>query len=1015
MEEKDNLGAYYSDPSILGGADGVMSDDGPINPVGLEELEEKIEDLEVEGIYNKDKNPSLKTRTRIDSLQLEYNEVENIIIGYIQTSISNLRRLELHKERLLEQKEEIGQNEPNKAELEAEFDRQIRDTESAIRRFVNPSTEENIRIRREKDELYRLATSKIQKLEALISELEAKNRKLNFQYSEMVYRGITDYKLWNMKKNEIDENAYRIRQIKELIGKYENLKEELRKTEKVIDLSKVDEKEKVVVETQKKDKYITMSHPYDPSKNELWDGKDHDIIPSKLQVFELNGVEYYLMSYWDVTYNCECHTYLTIINGQFVKVPVTDYSAFAEIVMGLDRIDVDITILPSHIGLGEILDVSVLISILGGIEPTIPGTGQKPNGSGDDNGPTGPGDDNGPTGPGDDNGPTGPGDDNGPTGPEDVENGITLEGILNKIKGSEDFTPGQASRYKASKIKIFSKPEKNRWGNMYKILSIPRRIFGIIPKTFMKIKGIFVSQNTKDIFEEMQERVDNLTDEELEVLLNEYKGNIAQQFKSIPLVNDMILGAIKKYIMRKYMVLKNQIADLLIEIEYYGSLARQIDEKVQDMSKDDKDYERLSQIAEEAYARTAISIRKYRDLNVEANNLLSGNGLHSFEEEMKAANTKMNYVGGGFTKIASHDPELSQRLADLAQILKYSKNPKEVVEAYFENKEIYIENTEEKRSIFNLGSKVSVGALDYRPLPEVLYYGKDPLIADLITTILLVSTVMNVVQTIQANMKNNQIIQNHNKDIADNNYVGQQHQLFKEKVQGGKDTIEAGFKDQINRTPGASENLAERSTDTAYGWNLTGSSYKSADALHHAETSQLTTDNINAMADLSHKAQTGVISEAEYINGLEQILQNNHTFANNYFNTYGQSLRTASANNPNFDFTSIINEIDHVVANPTAASDFSKYVAEVFENSHMIPDFNDLGFIQGLVEAPMSTGIAALAAAGAKAAQEDLTTASFSWENDSRFIELLEQLRSGRPFTQEDLELDEEPIIHRSL
>ena len=60
MEEKDNLGAYYSDPSILGGADGVMSDDGPINPVGLEELEEKIEDLEVEGIDNKDKNPSLK-------------------------------------------------------------------------------------------------------------------------------------------------------------------------------------------------------------------------------------------------------------------------------------------------------------------------------------------------------------------------------------------------------------------------------------------------------------------------------------------------------------------------------------------------------------------------------------------------------------------------------------------------------------------------------------------------------------------------------------------------------------------------------------------------------------------------------------------------------------------------------------------------------------------------------------------------------------------------------------------
>jgi hypothetical protein len=125
--------------------------------------------------------------------------------------------------------------------------------------------------------------------------------------------------------------------------------------------------------------------------------------------------------------------------------------------------------------------------------------------------------------------------------------------------------------------------------------------------------------------------------------------------------------------------------------------------------------------------------------------------------------------------------------------MQYSKNPKEVVHAYFNNKDLYIENTEEKRSLLNLFSKVSVGSLDYRPLPEVLYYGKDPLISDLITTILCITSVMNLVQSIQANIKNAQIINQHNQAIARNNAVGQQHQAFKQNVENNGSTIEEGF------------------------------------------------------------------------------------------------------------------------------------------------------------------------------------------------------------------------------
>ena len=88
-------------------------------------------------------------------------------------------------------------------------------------------------------------------------------------------------------------------------------------------------------------------------------------------------------------------------------------------------------------------------------------------------------------------------------------------------------------------------------------------------------------------------------------------------------------------------------------------------------------------------------------LNVEANNLLNGSGLHSFEEEMNAINSKMNYKGAAFAKFNDYDPELSRQLGEYDHKMQFSNNPREVVYAYFDNRDLYLENTEEKRSLFS--------------------------------------------------------------------------------------------------------------------------------------------------------------------------------------------------------------------------------------------------------------------------------------------------------------------------
>ena len=106
----------------------------------------------------------------------------------------------------------------------------------------------------------------------------------------------------------------------------------------------------------------------------------------------------------------------------------------------------------------------------------------------------------------------------------------------------------------------------------------------------MKARSLFLKKETKEIFEEMQERVDNLTDKELEILRSHCRGNVILGLKNIPLVNNMIMGALEKYIMRQYLSKRNEIVNTLLEIEYYANIAKEVETRKANMSPEDKEY-----------------------------------------------------------------------------------------------------------------------------------------------------------------------------------------------------------------------------------------------------------------------------------------------------------------------------------------------------------------------------------------------------------------------------------------
>lgn len=110
-------------------------------------------------------------------------------------------------------------------------------------------------------------------------------------------------------------------------------------------------------------KQINMTYPY-KSGNELWDGKEHIIIPNDLLQFEINGSTYYLMNYRDETFNEENVTTLLTLdeNGNYFKRPLDDYTKLGELIDNIELYPADIDILPNNIRLGSEIEIDTLLN-----------------------------------------------------------------------------------------------------------------------------------------------------------------------------------------------------------------------------------------------------------------------------------------------------------------------------------------------------------------------------------------------------------------------------------------------------------------------------------------------------------------------------------------------------------------------------------------------------------------------------------------------------------------------------
>ena len=508
-----------------------------------------------------------------------------------------------------------------------------------------------------------------------------------------------------------------------------------------------------------------------------------------------------------------------------------------------------------------------------------------------------------------------------------------VEEIINKLMTDLDVQAKDAKRYTASNIKVASKFKNElRSGNyLYNIVHVVPATFKSGISLFSKLAGkLMTSKRAKDSMHELEKRVNNLTEEELEVLFEEYRGSQLKTDMNVQ-INPLILPKLKEYGMKKVqaynVTLTNCYASLFNDLGTINSIDEQLSGNIDDALRNQLEVQR-----KDIYAKASNEIRTIIDTRNKANNLLSG-GIHGLEEDFKAVATKLSYAGMRFAKVGKFDNELQKKLAHEGKGLNtalYEKNDEDVVKHFVGLETLYHENTDIRGSVFGTRSE---GAKYYSPLAAEFDYRDDPFIRDLFTTVSLTTATISAVNAFRVHqIEQQRIIDGKNQEINNANSVNDGrmdyvHQTAND-ITGKRQTFSEGMKAQAQQDSANIANAQERASLDSTNWGF-GSQYRATDDAHHAFFNQNYDNVTSQINDITSRYGQGNITEAQALQELAQVANSSQTTLSQVASDCLNALRPYAASHPQFDLHAVEESFNYMVANPDAIVNMNNAAIDV--------------------------------------------------------------------------------------
>ena len=497
----------------------------------------------------------------------------------------------------------------------------------------------------------------------------------------------------------------------------------------------------------------------------------------------------------------------------------------------------------------------------------------------------------------------------------------SVQSILAKLTNGLDVGKKDVKRYNASNIKVRNtfKEELHSGNVLYNVVHVVPTIFKTTAGFFRKLGAkIMLNDSAKKNVEILKSRINILSDNELQFLFDNYRGNAIVQDMNLQ-INDLLQAKLKEFGLAKVEKLNDDIKKNYSELFTLVGQINALDNKTDKASIAKK---------QELYAKASVFVKNILNSRKDANSLLSG-GIHGQEEDFKAAATKMNYVGLRFSKIDDFDSELQQRLGETELRMNQAlaaDEPKATVDKFLELEALYSKNTEVKKSIVG---RRSVGAKCYSPLAEELNYKDDPFIKDLFTTIAVTSATVSAFRALSAqkmiNEHNQQLSQANSNNQATIDYV---HQTGND-IASRRETFAEGMKAQGYGDTLGTANLGERYSLDGSNWHLGSDTYRSLDSHFH----QISSDNFanvsSQLNDVVSKYGQGTITNAQALQEIAKISSSSNNAFMNLVTQSKEVLSNYTASHPQFDLSAVQGSIDYLVNHTDAIANMNQSMVDV--------------------------------------------------------------------------------------
>ena len=503
-----------------------------------------------------------------------------------------------------------------------------------------------------------------------------------------------------------------------------------------------------------------------------------------------------------------------------------------------------------------------------------------------------------------------------------------LREIIGTLRKDLEIGKKDGSRYRRSNLKVSQnfKKELQSGNTLYNIVHVVPATIKATTQLLGKISGkIMLGKEAKEMMKTLEERVDNLSYDDLETIFKEYRGNRVNQERYPQALNMVIEQKMSEYILGKVTKINENIEKCYQNVFYTDNLVKSLDENLRKGKLSSE--EKLSRLEErkEALRKAAESIKYIREAKIEADNLLSG-GLHGLSEDMKASASKLNCVGMRFAKTHDLDNDLEDALMKCEQRENkaiHDGNDEMLLQSFIESELLLSSNTEINYSIFG---KRSTGKKYYSPLAEQLNYNNDPFIRDLFTTIAVTASAIGAVNA-SSNVKN------HNNQVEQIS-ASQQEMLDKihkagEDITSKRGAMYEGMKAQANQDVLTSTGTIERASLEANGWTLGTDAYHAADHAGHEFFNNFYTNVQNRFADVSKEYSSGVIDQSMALQELAKISNDSHATLVNVADKCLEILKPYAQNNPQFNLAATQDTMQFIIDHPSAIANMNQAMVDV--------------------------------------------------------------------------------------